>query len=49
VEIKGDAALLWRTSYANATVGQGNVVIEVKFGYNDFTPLTEDNQSHSGA
>lgn len=44
---KGDAALFWRVSCDNPTVGQGNVVTEVKFGYNDFTPLTDDNQGHS--
>jgi RHS repeat-associated protein len=37
------------TSYDNATVGQGNVVNQVRFDYNNFGQLVTDYQSHSGA
>ena len=37
------------TSYSDATVGQGTVVNEVQFTYNDFARITHDYQSHSGA
>lgn len=37
------------TSYDNATVGSGSVVNEVKSEYNDFSQLTTEYQSHSGA
>ena len=37
------------TSYDNAAVGSGNVVNEVQFDYNNFSQLTADHQSHSGA
>lgn len=36
------------TSYSSAAVGQGTVVNDVKFTYNDFAQLTRDYQSHSG-
>ena len=37
------------TSYDDATVGQGNIVNEVQFAYNDFGQLTDDYQAHAGA
>ncbi|MBK9140572.1 MAG: hypothetical protein IPM17_17760 [Verrucomicrobia bacterium] len=37
------------SSYDNATVGSGTIVNEVQFAYNDFSLLTADYQSHSGA
>jgi len=37
------------TSYDNATVGSGTVVNQVQHAYNDFSQLTADYQSHSGA
>ena len=37
------------TSHDNATVGQGNVVNDVEFAYNDFGQLITSKQSHSGA
>lgn len=36
------------TSFDNATVGQGNIVNQVQFAYNDFGQITDDYQSHSG-
>ncbi len=37
------------TSYDNATVGSGTIVNEVLHAYNDFSQLTTEYQSHSGA
>jgi len=37
------------SSYDNATVGSGTILNEVQFAYNDFSLLTVDYQSHSGA
>lgn len=46
-EVRGMIASI--TSYDNATVGSGSVVNEVKSEYNDFSQLTTEYQSHSGA
>ncbi len=46
-EVRGMKATL--TSYDNPTVGSGGVVNDVQFAYNDFSQLTADYQSHSGA
>ena len=37
------------SSYDHATPGSGTIVNEVQFAYNDFSLLTADYQSHSGA
>ena len=37
------------TSYDNPTVGQGTVVNDVQFAYNDFGQLVSDYQAHGGA
>ncbi|WP_237722460.1 RHS repeat-associated core domain-containing protein [Singulisphaera acidiphila] len=37
------------TSYDNATAGQGNVVNQAQFAFNDFAQLIADYQEHSGA
>ncbi len=46
-EVRGMVSGL--TSYDNATVGSGSVVNDVLLAYDDFTNLTQDYQSHSGA
>ena len=37
------------TSYDNPAIGQGNIVNDVLFVYNDFGQLTTDYQSHEDA
>jgi RHS repeat-associated protein len=46
-EIRGPAQKV--TTYDNATVGSGTIVNEVQFAYNDFSQVTTEYQSHSGA
>lgn len=46
-EIRGMLAKI--SSYDHATPGSGTIVNEVQFAYNDFSLLTADHQSHSGA
>jgi len=46
-EVRGMRQTL--TSYDNPTVGNGNVVNEVQFAYNEFSQLVTDYQAHEGA
>lgn len=46
-EVRGMVSLL--SSYDNATVGQGNIVNQVQFVYNDFSQLVTTYQEHDGA